>query len=723
MSNSSTINIDIKVDDAGAVSTVRKFGNEVETAGNKGTRSLGAFRAESTGAGITLGSLAKQAVVATTAYFGFTAAVQGVFNEFKRGLSSVEDFNVKVASSAAFIATFSERSKSGDLVGGFREANVYAGQLNAKLEMIDTQTIASGKDLQVMNETMLQYGVMLDINNQKQVQGFTNIATALKLVTQGQNQDIQMRQEINALLMGQVRATDRLPKLLSAIDPHLQEHLKIWKEEGTLIENVGELLKGFSASTGDLDDLWITVGSTMETIYNRILRGGFLPIYTDLLGLAKELNQSLMDAEGNLTPLAKSIQEDIASGYREAKEAIGEYGDELVEYAGYALAAKTAQLAFNAAVNANPYLVAAGALITINEAMKSFSASLGIAEEDSLAFTSLDDKYFAFTKTLGIMVDKFRGLRDPNTGKWITDQERALNRVKELQDQLSKGSFFSLNEKQRVAEINTELANTKTYLNDIDELKRKSGEGSTVVKAPLLDKGSGIDNSAVEKAIAEMEEIKQSELEMYQEAGFGAEKYFANEATDLVTKAERWKKAGADVYSLEQWLYGELGKLAQDAYSKGELAAGQSMESIQAMTGTIVEQFSQANASVMGVLESMGIKVDELNGKEFTLTARFDGSSVISGVDEVIRKIAEMKAAAASAPAAPASSSSSSSRPSGSYENTDASMSASEVAAQESAYYSGKSATGTIINNFNQQLSRSDIVTISSEQKRLGARG
>lgn len=268
------------------------------------------------------GSLVGQLAFMVGGMYAGQAAITAIAGEFKRGLQSVEDFNLTVAASAAYITTFSEKAKGGDLAGAFIEANEYAGQLATKLEMIDSKTIASGKDLQTMSETFIQHGVLLDINNAKQVQGFTNIATALALVTAGQNKDIQMRQEINALLMGQIRATDRLPKLLSNIDPHLKDHLELWKKEGTLIENVGKLLEGFSASTGNLDSLWATVGSTMETIHTRILRGAMKPIFEDLIGLAKDLNQSLMDTEGNLTPLAIGMQKLVSDGYQKGKDAV-----------------------------------------------------------------------------------------------------------------------------------------------------------------------------------------------------------------------------------------------------------------------------------------------------------------------------------------------------------------------------------------------------------------
>jgi hypothetical protein len=317
----------------------------------------------------------------TVAFQGLSAAVGGIKNAFVFGFKSIEEFNVGIAASAAYITTFSERAKKGDLSGAYKDAAKYAKYLAETLEMVDSKTIASGKDLQIMSETFLQHSVLLDANNQKQVEGFTNIATALALVTAGQNKDIQLRQEINALMLGQERATDRLPKLLSAIDPKLQEHLKLWREQGTVIENVGGLLKSFGSETGDLDDLWATIGSTMETISKRVLRGGLEPAFNDLIGLAKELNNSLMDSEGHLTPLAESIQRDISGAYQDAKKFVDDYGKSLVRLTTFVLEVKAAQILLNLAVKANPYYIAAAAAVYLAHKYGVLSETLKIASE------------------------------------------------------------------------------------------------------------------------------------------------------------------------------------------------------------------------------------------------------------------------------------------------------------------------------------------------------
>jgi hypothetical protein len=112
----------------------------------------------------------------------------------------------------------------------------------------------------------------------------------------------------------------------------------------------------------------------------------------------------------------------------------------------------------------------------------------------------------------------------------------------------------------------------------------------------------------------------------------------------------------------------------------------------------------------------MGFKIDELDGTEIGISARFDGSAVVSAIEDLVTKFQQLRAAAAAAAAAPTPSGPAP----GSYQNTDSSKSAAEVAAEQEAYYAGNAGGVTV--NINQQLSRSDVTSIISEQARQEAR-
>ena len=256
-----------------------------------------------------------------------TGAGIGLAMEFKTGLQYVEDFKLSVASMAAFMMTFSKKTAEGDIAGSFKEATKYAERLIPALEIMDAKTVATGRDLKLMVETMMMYGTVIDIDNKKQKQGLINIANALKLLTKGQNQEIQQRQEIHALMMGQMRMTDRLPKILARIHAQsgdisltLQQQLDIWRQQGTLIENVGHMLEGFGQTVPLIEQAWAAIGTTMQTIHQVILRNGMLSVYTDLLKISKEINLSLRDQDGTMSDLALTIEDKIAGSWEVVKK-------------------------------------------------------------------------------------------------------------------------------------------------------------------------------------------------------------------------------------------------------------------------------------------------------------------------------------------------------------------------------------------------------------------
>jgi hypothetical protein len=231
------------------------------------------------------------AVAASAAAAGAVIAKFGL-----DGFRAVEKMRISVASLASTITSFSKKADT-DLAGAYKEAVSYSEQLVLKMEEINAQTIATGDNLMAMVETMAQHGVLLDINNKKQVEGFKAIANALALVTQGMNAEIQFRQEIRALMTGQVRATDSLARLLKQkVGGELKTQIAQWREQGTLIENVGILLSGFQEGAKDLENTWTAVGTTLSTMYNRTLRGLMVPVYEDIIALGKQITLNALDS-------------------------------------------------------------------------------------------------------------------------------------------------------------------------------------------------------------------------------------------------------------------------------------------------------------------------------------------------------------------------------------------------------------------------------------------
>jgi hypothetical protein len=235
------------------------------------------------------------------------------------GFRAMEKLKLSTASMASTITSFAKNAER-DLTGTYKQALDYSGQLVLKMEELNAQTVATGENLTVMVETMAQNGVLLDLNNEKQIKGFLAIANALALITQGQNQDIQFRQEIRGLMQGEVRATNMLSRLLSQrVGGELKKHVEIWKEKGTLIENAGALLSGFQEGAKDLSNTWLAVGTTIETMYNRVLRGMIAPIYEDIIKMGKQITMNALDQDSLLNRQAETLKTTIYRGWQDIK--------------------------------------------------------------------------------------------------------------------------------------------------------------------------------------------------------------------------------------------------------------------------------------------------------------------------------------------------------------------------------------------------------------------
>jgi len=194
---------------------------------------------------------------------------------------------------------------------------------------------------------------------------------------------------------------------------------------------------------------------------------------------------------------------------------------------------------------------------------------------------------------------------------------------------------------------------------------------------------------------------------MYKEAGFGADQYFEAEASKLVEKASKWEAAGADTLQVEEWLYDQLGQLSEDAWGRGEEAASLYLDSVQAQSRTLVDEFNGLQDEMTTKLDEVAGKAADLDGTEIGLIANFNGTAVMTGLDQLIDKFRALKEAANNA------------------ESWTQEQGGADIGQDDNGARSSGSTTinnNTSNNYFDQKQSRSDIVNFTEEQKRQEAR-
>lgn len=249
-----------------------------ETAGNIAT-SLNGINGQFNSMSSKIALVATKFNMITVAVKTMSAGIQAVMSP---AIDAVENYQASVVKTAAMIVSM--QGGKGDIADNYRKAKMYAEGVQEALVQMDARSIASARQIQIMNDEFVKGGILIDANNKKQVQGYENIANALAVLSAGmQNPDLQFSQEVRGLLSGEDKATNTLFRQLAAIDLKLKDHLQTWKEQGVIIERVGDLLIGYKAASGDIQSLWTTIKSTLSTMVDQVLRAGMVVAFRDIV--------------------------------------------------------------------------------------------------------------------------------------------------------------------------------------------------------------------------------------------------------------------------------------------------------------------------------------------------------------------------------------------------------------------------------------------------------
>jgi hypothetical protein len=248
------------------------------------------IRKAADGFGLIASSSLGAAGIATAAFAGVGMGMKAAFS---KGFEAVENFKKDVASLAALVVTFTERSKGETVADQWELALGYSTKMIPVLENIAAKTLLSGTETTALANAFARSGVFLDANNSKQIESFQRISNALPLMTRGQEIMRQINTEIRSLLTGVNEQNAMLLMTLKAIDPEIEGHLKIWREQGTVLENVGNLLVGFGPASKLLEVTWESVKSTIDTTVTQTLRGGMFGAFEEILGIVLSLDDAM----------------------------------------------------------------------------------------------------------------------------------------------------------------------------------------------------------------------------------------------------------------------------------------------------------------------------------------------------------------------------------------------------------------------------------------------
>jgi hypothetical protein len=238
---------------------------------------------------MSMASMTRAVLRFYAAYYVVSTAVQMLGQFFMSGIQAIDSLKVSTIAVAAQITSMQGPE---NVAQNYRDAVVYANALNLKLMEVDANSFANFEQIQLMNRAMINQGVILDINNAKQVEGFTALTNAVNLFTTGQDKAKQASQEMRAV----AKQMDALIKQQGVFKGGLKDFVTHWKKvgeetgnSGIILEKMEPFLIGIIAASGDIQKTWEAVSSSLQTNYNNILRIAFEDIYKELIESGQRL--------------------------------------------------------------------------------------------------------------------------------------------------------------------------------------------------------------------------------------------------------------------------------------------------------------------------------------------------------------------------------------------------------------------------------------------------
>jgi hypothetical protein len=287
-----------------ALDGVNRKVRDLEGAAGPAAGALGNVETGAAGAGAVVS-------VMTVAVVAGAAALASFYSIAQKGLKSIDDLRLAQASMASAAA-------SNDPNKPWEEVYATTGKIVEKVYELDRAFIGTGDELLILSDSMVTFGMGIDLSTKKQQDQFVAFANMIKMMTRGQDFQRQAFQEVRSLMEGADVQGALLVKKLAAAGVNVKAMVPEWREQGVLLEKIMEILPGYEKGSKEVEKTLLAQKSSLETITFKILREAMAPAYEDIAGFVKKINDSLMDQNG-LTERGLAIVELLQLGWNSIK--------------------------------------------------------------------------------------------------------------------------------------------------------------------------------------------------------------------------------------------------------------------------------------------------------------------------------------------------------------------------------------------------------------------
>lgn len=279
----------------------------LESSGRPAGAAIDGLTQKTKGLGASVLDMAVGMGLGQAAFVAMQKAAELTFGTFAKGIKNIDDLRMAQASMASAAAT-NEPGKA------WTDIYDTTGRIVEKVYELDRAFIGTGDELLQLSDSMVTFGMGIDLSTKKQQDQFVAFGNLLKMMTKGQDFQRQAYQEIRALMEGADVQGAMLVKKLEAAGINVKQMVPAWREQGVLLEKIMETLPGYLMGSQEVEKTLQAQKSSLETITFKILRQGLAPAYEDITELVKGINDALMDENG-LTEKGRVIVELLQLGW------------------------------------------------------------------------------------------------------------------------------------------------------------------------------------------------------------------------------------------------------------------------------------------------------------------------------------------------------------------------------------------------------------------------
>ena len=243
-----------------------------------------------------------------------TFAVQTMANIFNKTfgavLRNIDDFQIAtIAAAVAITGMSAETDRS--------ISDVFAQNLKAVESIFEELTIvaadffSTGQELQLAYNTLAQRGIVI---RQDEFRILGKLTDQIKLLTSGQNAQIQIQQELRAILDGNVRTTTAFGKSLQARGVDVAQLAREMRATGS-IKVFEDFLTGLDAATGAIRRTLESVLATFESLVRSLGRNIFRDTYDAVVTSITDVNNILIDQRDLIINIGQAVVGSLTRGF------------------------------------------------------------------------------------------------------------------------------------------------------------------------------------------------------------------------------------------------------------------------------------------------------------------------------------------------------------------------------------------------------------------------